>query len=248
MAYAREKRFIIECIRSYLGNNDSDKIRRLYNKSSFEKLTELIESQNIEGFFYHLYLNKHLDKIKIPDKTIDKWKKVSGKNLLINTLNDDETLTIVKEFNKRKIDYTYIKGLSTRKRCYENNYIKGSCDIDLFIKKNDYKKTKELLIENGYEIPYKYYNDDVDIAIPFKDYEKRAFEISFVKKKAKLKYSIDLHWDFFFTDKKTIFNDLYDKKTFFGLNKRNILRIDSKKINVFSLEDEFIYIAFHYVL
>ena len=210
-----EGRFITECIRAYSGNHDVQKLKRLYGSVDIKKLDRLITRQNIEGFFYHLYANNVFQTFNIPQEMLSNWKKTAGRNTLINAFNDKEALWLTGLLNKNNIDYIYIKGLSTRMRCYDNDYIKYSVDIDLFIKKDDYGRVKNILLKNDYNIPRDHYMENVGIAITFEEFEKNEHEISFVKKQGPLTSIIDLQWDYIDSYNKIVIMLLFFKTSKF---------------------------------
>ncbi len=242
-----EQKFIFECIHAFLGDYNIERLETLYQSTNHKKLNLLIINQNLEGFFYHLYLNKIFKAISIPNDTIQLWKKVAGKNSLSNAINDNETFKIVGQLVDHNIDYIYIKGLSTRYRCYADDYIKRSSDIDILIKKADYEKVKNILLSNGYEIPYNHYIKDFSVKISFKEYENRTYEISFLKRKDALRFIIDLQWDFTFFDKSSLFHRLYNINSLYQFDSINEIKIDGYSLKVFPLEIELINISFHFV-
>lgn len=241
-----EQKFILECLHAFLGDYNIEKLKILYKSTDHQRLNLLIIRQNLEGFFYHLYLNKTFKTINIPADTIALWKKVAGKNSLANAINDGETFQIVSQLDENNIDYIYMKGLSTRRRCYDCDYLKCSTDIDIFIKKADYQKVKDILLSNGYEIPYGHYIKDFAVKIPFEEYEKRANEISFVKKQGKLHFIVDLQWDFTLSNEISIFHRLYRIDSFYKFDNTEEIEIEGHKIKVFPLESAFINLAFHF--
>jgi len=241
-----EQKFILECIRAFLGDYNVGKLKMLYGSINEQKLNLFISQQNLEGFFYHLYLNKIFKTINIPVDTIQLWKKVAGKNSLANAINGRETFQIVSQLDENNIDYIYMKGLSTRRRCYNCDYIKCSIDIDIFIKKADYPKVKDILLSNGYEIPYTHYTEHIAVKIPFEEYENRAFEISFLKRKNALRFIVDLQWDFTFFDKSSVFHRLYNINSIYQFKYTDEIDIDGHRLKVFPLEIELINISFHY--
>jgi hypothetical protein len=241
-----EGRFITECIRVYSGNHDVQKLKRLYSSVDIKKLDRLITRQNIEGFFYHLYANNIFQTFNIPLEILSNWKKAAGRNTLINAFNDKEALWLTGLLNKNNIDYIYIKGLSTRIRCYNNDYIKYSVDIDLFIKKDDYGSIKNILLKNDYNIPRDHYIENVGIAITFEEFEKNEHEISFVKKQGPLTSIIDLQWDYIDSDRTSVFHDLYKINSFYRFDLTDEIEIEGAKIKVFDLETDLMNMAFHY--
>ena len=242
-----EQKFMLECIHTFLGNYNVGKLKMLYESTNDQKLNLLISQQNLGGFLYHLYLNKKFKTINIPADTIQLWKKVAGKNSLTNAINDKETFQIVSQLDENNIDYIYMKGLSTRRRCYNCDYLKYSTDIDIFIKKADYPKVKDILLARGYEIPYDHYIKDFAVKIPFEEYENLTFEISFLKRKNALKFIVDLQWDFTFFDKTSVFHRLYNINSIYQFKSTDEIEIDGYRLKVFPLEIELINISFHYV-
>jgi hypothetical protein len=238
-----EQKFIIECIRAFLGSYDAERLKILYRLTNKKRLNALIGHQNLEGFFYHLYLHNFFNPITLPTDLIQRLKEVSGKNLLANTINDRETLKIVNQLADKNLDYICMKGLSTRSRCYNNDYIKRSTDIDLFIKKGDYGKVKDILLVNGYEIPHNHYTHDFDVRIPFEEYEKRAYEISFVSKENALKSVIDLQWGF---TRAPLFRELYTIDSLYQFDSTDEIEVEGGRLRVFPLEVAFINMSFHY--
>ena len=99
-----EQRFISECIRAYLGNHNIQKLENLYRSVNPEKLNRFIIQQNIEGFFYHLYINNIFQTFNIPQELVSFWKRTAGKNSLINAVNDKEALWLADLLDKNNID------------------------------------------------------------------------------------------------------------------------------------------------
>jgi len=241
-----EQKFISECIKANSDNLNTERLEKLYRSVDLKKLDKIISRQNIGGFFYHLYVNNIFQKLNISPEMIELWKGTAGKNSLINAVNDREALWLIDLLNKNNIDYIYIKGLSTRMRCYNNDYIKYSVDIDLFIKKTDYRRVKDILLGNGYTIPRDHYIENVGITISFEEFEKNENEISFVKKHGSLTSIIDLQWDYIDSDKTSIFHKLYRINSFYCFDSTDEIEIGNKKIKVFDLETDLVNMAFHY--
>ncbi len=241
-----EQKFISECIRAYFGNHNIQKLEKLYWSVDLKKLDGLITQQNIEGFFYHLYIKNVFQKMNISQEMTYKWKKVAGRNSLVNALNDREALWLADLLDKSNIDYIYIKGLSTRIRCYDNDYIKYSVDIDMFIKKTDYGRVKDILLENDYYIPREHYIENVGIAITFEEFEKNENEISFVKKQGSLTSIIDLQWDYIDSDMTSVFHDLYRINSFYRFDLTDEIEVEGSRLKVFDLETDLMNMAFHY--
>ena len=241
-----EQKFINECIRIFLGKTDYSIISKMCKFINFTVLSRLISEHEIEGIFYKIYLEGVFDKINLPSAEVEIWKKVSGKNLLLNAMHEKEALRIVDKLTKNKIDYFYIKGFSTRKRCHDYDFISTSTDIDFFIKKEDYEKVKNILISDGYTIPMDYYINTISNRLTFDEFEKRENEICFVKKEEALRYIIDLQWDIINNDKTDIFHKIYNLDVFYQFKVKDTIEVAKKKVNVFPIELEFINMAFHY--
>jgi len=241
-----EQRFIAESIRAFLGHYNTKKLRRLFESIDIRKLNALIAEQNIAGYFYFLYLHKVFDSLNIPDDILETWKRTSGRNLIANELNDKEVIEIIKVLTKNKIDNIYIKGLSMRYRCYDDEYINSSVDIDLFIRKSDYTKVKNILLAMGYKIPIDYYVNKIAIKIPFEEFEKKEYEICFIKKLNALQFIVDLQWDFIGKDRASILHRIYKIESFYRFDNTDEIEIEGYKIKVFPLETEFINMSFHY--
>lgn len=241
-----EQKFIAESIRAFLDHCNTKKLNRLFESIDIQKLNALIAEQNIAGYFYHLYLHKVFDSLNISADTFETWKRASGRNLIANDLNDNEAIKIIKDLTKNGIDYIYIKGLSTRYRCYDDEYINSSVDIDLFIRKSDYTKVKNILLDKGYKIPIDYYVNKIAVKIPFEEFEKQEYEICFIKKQNALKFIVDLQWDFIGRDKASVFHRIYSLGPFYRFDITDEIKIEGYKIKVFPLEAEFINMSFHY--
>jgi len=241
-----EHKFVKECLKAFLGKNKPDVLYNLYSKINLKRLVDFILEHKLEGLFYYLYLNNTFKNINIPYPTIQIWKTIAGKNSIQNTLNDHEALEIIKILESSKLDYVYIKGFSIRHKCYPEDYIKASTDIDLFINKTDYQKVKEILTTKGYKIPYKHYRDNFRVRIPFDEYEKHVNEISFVKNQEAVKFIVDLQWDFTFSDNTSFYHDLYCLDSFYRLDNTKFFYVDGNRVEVFPRETELINIAFHY--
>lgn len=241
-----EQKFISESIRAFLGKHDEKKLFKLFKSVNTLQLNNAILQQGLAGYFYYLYSNKVFDSCKLPSYMPDTWKKVSGKNLISNELNVEETLNIIHELDKNKIDYFCIKGIPLRRRFYPADYINSSVDIDLFIKKTDYKKTKDILIANGYNIPINYYINKIAIKIPFNDFEDQEYEICFIKEQEALQFVIDLQWDFLGRDRALVYHSNYNIEPFYNFDNVKTIKIAEYGIRIFAPEPEFINMAFHY--
>jgi len=131
-------------------------------------------------------------------------------------------------------------------RCYNNNYIKYSVDIDLFIKKTDYGRVKDILLHNNYSIPRDHYIENIGIAIKFEEFEKNEHEISFVKKQGFFTSVFDLQWDYIDSDRTSVFHDLYKINSFYRFDSTDEVEVGGTKVKVFDLETDLINMAFHY--
>jgi hypothetical protein len=241
-----EKRFIYQCIKAYLGDRDPQGLRHLYQRCRIRKLQHIITGQNIGGFFFHLYKLGIFEGMDIPEDILEDWKMIAGRNSIINSINDREALWFTDRLNREGIDYIYLKGLATRKRCYDNDHIKYSEDIDVFIKRADYERVKSILIENGYAIPRDHYIDNIGIAIPFEEFEKGEHEISFVRSRGKIKTTIDLQWDYVDADRMSIFHSLYDINSLYDFEETDTIEIDGLSMKVFHTGTDLLNMAFHY--
>ena len=241
-----EQKFIAESIRAFLGHHSTKKLSRLFESIDVRKLNTIIARQNIAGYFYHLYLNKVFDSLNIPADTFEIWKIASGRNLIANELNNNEAIKIIKDLTKNKIDYIYIKGLSMRYRCYDEEYINSSVDIDFFIKKPDYSKVKNILLTRGYEIPIDYYVNKIAVKVPLEEFEKQEYEICFIKKQNALRFIVDLQWDFIGRDKALVFHRIYRLEPFYRFDIADEIEVEEYKIKVFPPEAEFVNMSFHY--
>lgn len=241
-----EQKFIAESIRAFLGSYSPQKLIRLFKSLDIKNLNALIDRQSIAGYFYHLYLAKVFDCLNMPADTFENWKRASGMNLIANDLNDNEAVKIIKEITKNEIEYIYIKGISIRRRCYDEDYINRSVDIDLFIRKSDYAKVKKVLMDKGYNIPVSYYINKIAIKVPFEEFEKQEYEICFIKKQNALEFIVDLQWDFIGRDKASVFHRIYNLEPFYRFDAADEIEADGYKINIFPLETEFVNMSFHY--
>ncbi|MHB1346660.1 MAG: nucleotidyltransferase family protein [Candidatus Humimicrobiaceae bacterium] len=241
-----EQRFIAECIRAFLGHYDKKKLKRSFEKAEIKTLNNIIFRQNIAGYFNYLFQKNAFNNIKIPEKTLNSWKNASARALIINTLNDRETINIIDELKNYEISYLCIKGPSIRRRLYENQNINSSVDIDLFIKKTEYIKVKDILLKNDYKIPIDYYVNKIKVRIPFMEFEKQEYKMCFTKKQDVIQFIVDLQWDFIGTDKTSIFHNIYNFKPFYSFEISDEIEIEGNKISVFPIETEFINMAFHF--
>jgi hypothetical protein len=241
-----EQKFITESTRAFLGHCNTKKLSRLFESMDVRKLNALIAEQSIAGYFYSLYLQKVLDSLNMPGYILETWKKASGRNLIKNELYNKETIKIIKDLAKNEIDYICIKGLSTRYRCYDDEYINSSVDIDLFIRKSDYIKTKKILLDNGYKIPIDYYVNKIAIRVPFEEFEKQGYGICFVKEQNAQQFIVDIQWDFINLDKTSVFHRIYSFGFFYKFDIIDEIELEEYKIKVFPLETEFVNLSFHY--
>ena len=241
-----EERFIVECISTFLEDNDTGRLKTLYTRLDPERLNDLIIRQNIAGFFYYIYINGIFQDIDIPSKMIQLWKSTAGRNTLMNEVNDNTAAEIACLLDNSGIDHIFLKGLSTRFRSYDVDYIKYSVDIDLYIKRDDYDKVKSILLNNGYSIPREHYIESIGITIPFDEFEKTEHEIMFVKKIGSLAVILDLQWDFIDADRTSVFHDFYNIDSIYRFDSSVEIIVKGSRFRVLEAEAEFINMAFHF--
>ena len=240
----KESAFIKECFIAYLGNPDYKKIRRLFNSINESKLDILIQKHQLGGLFYYLYKSNHFEEISFSASLLNNWKITSWNNTFKNSLNDAECMRILKSLDNANINYTYIKGAVCRKY-YENDYIRASVDIDIFINQNDYELVKEILLKSDYTIPIKYYKN-LGMEIDFSEYEKFINEIAFTKKYGNNKYIIDLQWDFIGFEKNSLFHNLYPINILFLSNNTDKMNLNGYLAKTLTPDKELYIMAFHY--
>lgn len=240
----REEKFIKECLSAYLGKTDLHKLSNLSHRINENKLAAIISNHNLGGLFHHLISTGCFEEITFSPKLISNWKKAAWKNTFVNSLNDTEASILAKELDNNKINYAYIKGAVCRKY-YENDYIRSSVDIDLFIDKKDYLKTKEIFLNNKYEIPVEYYMN-ADIKLDLSEFEKHTKEISFVKKIGQTQYITDLQWDFIGFEKSSLFQRIYEINDLFLTCNSDIIQINNYLVKTLTPDKELYIMAFHY--
>ena len=240
-----EKKFIIEALKVFLGKSDRSALNKLYKYIDIKSLEKLVSQYGIAGIFFNMYIEKIFNGIILPLDFIDFLKRSAGKNSLINSIFESEIIRLTKRLKENNIDYFYMKGASTRKRCFDNDYATKSADIDFFIKHKDYGKVKEILISEGYEVPMNYYNKVVDYTT-FYEFEKKEGEICFTRKEGTFEYIVDLQWDLINHDKTDIFHSIYDLEKFYDFDKKDFILFGSEKVDVFPIELEFVNMSFHY--
>jgi hypothetical protein len=200
------------------------------------KIDWLAFSQNavLHEFVSPIYvsLNK-INSSNIPAIVKEKFREAYDKRRNKTAKLSAELLQIIDIFQTYKLRFFILKGLPLALEIYNDTSLRSSSDIDILIHKDDMEKASEILLTIGYK----------PIHVKNKNMIGHHHTVLINNNN---NIAIELHWklikdQFFISSNKPssifYFDNLWS-------NKRQVF-FYSREINMFSIEDELIYLIYH---
>jgi hypothetical protein len=176
-------------------------------------------------------LHKHVNSDRIPGHVRSTLKRESVMNAQTVLFLTGKALEVQKLLNAHSIENAFFKGPLLSELAYGEASLRQAGDIDLLIHREDFKRTKELLVSLGYQMHPQ--------LTPAQQASHLAFhcEIQFVRDDWFT--VVDLHWE------------LSPRSFVFGLTEDEVMsRLQTvsfagAEIKTFSTEDLILYLAMH---
>lgn len=214
------------------------------NQKMEEKILSLLKEDIDWNFFLktsvehnvfqlvQLVLNSFLNDI-IPEDVLQLMKKKYAENVLHNFLLLKELLKILDLFESHQISVIPYKGPTLSIWGYGGIEFRQFGDIDLFIKKSDFYKIKNLLISQNYFPQYYMDRNNERLHLKFQH------ELKFIHKKTK--QAIEIHWKF--SGLCTHFKE--NPNQIFNFDNLTKIQINNYEVFTFLAEDLFLILCIH---
>lgn len=228
---SNENQLLIFCARIDIDSITLTKITKLLNsKLDWDVVLNNAKEQSIAPLlYYHLSKLKLLNKV--PHDIFAELKRISKGVLGRNISNYDELKIILKLFERAGIDVILLKGASYIETIYKNIALRPMADIDLLVKEVNLKKTRQLLLQNGYKqkkLWYEHPKVDFHHLVPFKNPNNNML--------------VEVHWSIGMYDQ--LFN--IDMEEVWQRTK--IVNIENQKMIILSPEDMVLHQCCHIFL
>lgn len=226
----KEIQILLYCAGPSLSDLKAQKLKALISQGvDWQLLINTAVQHRLVNFLYKS-LKTHCRNF-IPENYLDKLKKTFITNSQRNFALSATLIQILELLKKKQIPALPFKGLVQAQQLYNDPEIRSFADLDILIKKQDAIKTRDLLINKGF-------NTDVKIPdLQLNTYlEKENF---FQLTNPSGTINIDLHWEI--TGRYSLC-PLYFEDLEPGSGQVKIL---DKTVPVMSFEDTFIYLCIH---
>jgi hypothetical protein len=160
--------------------------------AGWQSLGDFITRHNLDFFFYTA-VKKGWIPLDVPDDIMDSWKNVLRRTVVYNALLKQELEALLPGLEEIGVQPILLKGLALH-FLYEDILARPSSDIDLLITREDYEKTRDYLLEKGFNLVMV---PDFRGTLPqFIELQEKYFtEITLQKRLGVMAVNIDLHWE-----------------------------------------------------
>lgn len=90
------------------------------------------------------------EKIELPEQIKQSFLKDINKNILLDTMQENERRKLSQAFEKENLNYMLMKGYNLKK-LYPESYMRYMCDIDILIDNEIYEKYESVMLKLNYE-------------------------------------------------------------------------------------------------
>ena len=149
-----EDRFIVDCLRTEVSGGSIDNLRK-YELSAinWDWVYEKALKWNILPLLYRTIRNRSdlLRSSDIPDHVIRDIETAYIKTYVVNKANFEQLSELIKSFSGAGIRVILLKGSHLAQFVYQDIGLRWMADIDVLIRKEDLKKTEQLLFQMEYD-------------------------------------------------------------------------------------------------
>ena len=180
------------CLKARFNGEKISGVRIPADGASWQSLGDFVNRHNLGPFFYTA-VKKGQIPLAVPDDIMDSWRNGLRRTAVYNALLKQELAAILPELEEMGVQPLLLKGLALH-FLYEDILARPSSDIDLLVTREDYVKTRDHLVEKGFNIVMV---PDFRGTLPqyIELQENYSTEISLQKRLGVMAVNIDLHWE-----------------------------------------------------
>ncbi len=242
-----ENEFIVELIKTTLGNGNREQLRLYLANSNPQILNNQIRRHGLGAYFYKSVTEKDFP-LEMPVQLFDAWKQYSAQIALQNTLIEQEGAAIFKYLNKQDIEYTLLKGFAYAEELYGSKWIRPVGDLDILISRENYPQIKEYLFQNGYTFTID--SDNPELLEQMVELNETFHnQMHFSRSIGVCEVHIDVHWDIAdLIQEGSPLRQIYPLNDYNWFDRSSTIRLGGVDVNCLNREMHFIHIVYHYAL
>lgn len=234
--------FIISCFA------EQERILRLSpdDQDSWAQLSYELENSCLIGFAYQAVQTGRTDWVP-PANILLTWRQLAHRIALQNAFYEVHTASVCGLLNQAGIHYVLLKGLSLVDACYANRSIRQIGDIDILINPEDLPQVMHILQEQDYKFcpqPALEVLGPSALQVSLDTFH----EITMTRDTSSLRINVDLHWQVNRFLPGSPVHKIFPESDIPWLNRTRRLDIQGTSVSCLSLESEFLFCVFHYVL
>jgi len=222
--------FILICCKSVIDENGIKIIRNnVTTANNLEEISILAYGHGVYPLFYHTVMEHASDLIdqEMKDAMAYLFKSIK----VINETMVKELLHFIEIFEKHNIEVLSFKGPVLADIAYGDISLRQYLDLDIFCKRQDFKKISSILIADGYKAQFSIEKFDDKTLFEFNH------DVPFVNEEKGI--VIEVHFEFF---RKELYIPTEKFKPWESVKNTDIL---TRKINTLSDETHLLFLAAH---
>jgi len=240
-----EAEFIFEMLKTTFDHGNKEISMRSFAKCNPKKLDSWVSRHGMAAYF-HNYIMENRDQIDIPNEMLDTWKRYSAQIALQNTLIQNESTQVFDFLNQNNISYLMLKGFAYTKELYGSNWTRPISDLDILIKKDDYQKLKDYLLNQGFRCKVESeFKNNADEWIQLQEAIRN--EMGFGKKIGVFTFQVDVHWDIAnLKEEYSPLNEMFKLNIDDWFEYRTKFNLEGIYVNCLDLNAHFLHMVHHY--
>lgn len=148
-----DEKIFLSVLSSYINKNEISESG--FKDINWEHIYHLANIHNIVGI---LLVGLNTIKIDLPENYRNKMYDIFLATSVFSVKQEQEAERIIKCLNENKIWHLMTKGYII-KNYYANKELRTMGDIDIFVKKEDFQRTINILKKEGYQVTDSYFNE-----------------------------------------------------------------------------------------
>lgn len=185
-----EFNFLLEVCKISISPNKNGRSLNIYppKNINWETVLKLANSHRVRPLLF-LGLRKCKNQAIFPATLMERLKTLNFQITTRNLIQTKELIKLFQLFKKNDINVIPYKGVILAKEAYQNLGAREFSDLDLLIDQKDFKKVKQILLEQNYQwmsitrdnLMAKYFSINCEHSFHYYERNRRQ-------------YAIDLHW------------------------------------------------------
>jgi hypothetical protein len=226
-----EQELLLFCARTSMDDETERKIKYLVRSDlNWDYLLEIASKHGLKPL---LYWQLHIIcPDEIPSEFMHNLKEFLKTNATKNLFFMKELIAIIKTLNDHHIESVPYKGPILAQQVYGNLTMREFGDLDIYVKKEDVPKIKDILISKGYKPQFNLNSSQEQ------NYLNSQRELKFIHEIKGI--SLELHWKF-----SGVFLNLPSNAEMIFLNKLNTLNIGGIQIPEITPENLVLILSIH---